>query len=283
MGRRRRRLAAARRAAGLGGGLTLELDLEAAAATVRGLLAEQGELALRRWPSAAPIEHKDRRDFATAVDLEIETNLKAGLRASFPSHALSGEETGDEGDSDYRWLIDPIDGTKYYAGGSSLFALSAGLLHRGEPILGVVHAAASRQSFYAWDGGGAFVDGRKLEGPAARRLDEAIVNVDTPNTHALSTEERSWFESRLLELTRRTYRVRALGQASLAACWLAGGAFDAYVDLTGYATPQDVAAARVIMKEAGCRVEHVDPGVGPPRLLAAPPEVWTELNRILLD
>ena len=260
----------------------MSLDLEGATRIVRRLLAEQGELAIRRWPSAIPVIHKNRRDFATAADLEIERNLKAELRRSFPGHALSGEETGEEGSSEYLWLIDPIDGTKYYAAQSSLFALSVGLLLRGEPILGVVHAAASRQSFYAWDGGGAFVDGRKLEGSSATDVAEVIANVDTPNTHDLSAPERQWFEQKLLELTRKVYRVRALGIGSLAACWLASGALDAYVDLTGYVKPQDVAAGRVIMKEAGCRVEYIEPSVGPPRLVAAPPAVWRELHRILL-
>ncbi len=263
--------------------MTNELDLEAITRTLRALVQEQGELALERWPSAEALVYKSRRDFATAVDLEIEGNLKAELRARFPGHGLSGEESADENrGSDHQWLIDPIDGTKYYAGRSSLFSVSVGLLHRGEPILGVVYAAASRQCFYAWRGGGAWLDGERLRGSAASDLAEMIANVDTPGSHDVPEAERQWFETRLLELTRRLYRVRALGQGSLAACWLASGAFDAYVDLTGYSKPQDLAAGRVIMKEAGARVEYVDPGVGPRRLLAAPAGVWEELQEILL-
>ncbi len=261
----------------------MKLDLEDAARTVRSLVREQGALALERWAGAEALVHKDRRDFATAVDLEIEEHLKANLRQRFPGHGLSGEESADENpSSDYQWLIDPIDGTKYYAGRSSLFAVSVGLLHRGEPVLGVVYSAASRQCFHAWQGGGAWLDGVRLHGSAATDLSEVIANVDTPNTHELSGAERDWFESRLLALTRRLYRVRALGQGSLSACWLASGAFDAYVDLTGYTKPQDLAAGRVIMKEAGARLEYLDPGVGPRRLLAAPPAVWQELRDLLM-
>ncbi len=262
----------------------MELDFNNAARTVRCLVSEQGELALERWPAAEALVHKDRRDFATTVDFEIEQNLKAALGARFPGYGLSGEETADENrESDYQWLIDPIDGTKYYAGRSSLFSVSVGLLYRGEPVLGVVYAAASQQCFYAWQGGGAYLDGQRLEGPAERKVAEVIANVEMPDIHALSPAEREWFEGKLLGLTRRLYRVRALGIGSLAACWLATGAFDAYVDLTGYIKPQDLAAGRVIMKEAGARVEYVDPGVGPRRLLAAPPEVWQQLRRILVD
>lgn len=261
----------------------MELDLAEIVRSVRDLAAEQGRLAVSRWSSAAPLVGKGPRDFATEVDLEIERNVKAALRSRFPGHGLAGEETGAENPrSEYQWLIDPIDGTKYYAGQSSLFSVSIGLLLGGEPILGVVYNAPSAQCFHAFEDGGAFLDGRRLTGSDAGELSGVIANVETPQSHALSEAEREWFEAKLLELTRGLYRLRALGQSSLAACWLASGALDAYVDLTGYAKPQDLAAGRVIMKEAGMVSEYLDPGVGPRRFLAAPPRVFTELRRLLL-
>ncbi len=251
------------------------MDLDEVTRDVRRLVAAQGELLLERWSAAAPMTRHGRRDFTTQVDVEVEENLKAELRRLYPGHGLSGEETADENrESDYQWLIDPIDGTKYYAGQSSLFSISVGLLLRGEPIVGVVHAAASRQCFYAYRGGGAFVDGERLEGSAVDDLSAVIADVDTARSSTLPPAERQWFEDRLLALTRGVYRVRALGQGSLAACWLASGALDAYVDLTGYIKPQDLAAGRVIIAEAGMRDGHLAPGVAPPRLLAAPSAVW---------
>jgi myo-inositol-1(or 4)-monophosphatase len=264
--------------------LSVPLSLENVLPSVRELAVEQGRLAVSRWSSAVPLEHKDRRDFTTAVDLEIEHNIKSRLRELFPDHGLSGEETADENpDSEYQWLIDPIDGTKYYAGQSSLFSVSIGLLLRGEPILGVVYNAPASQCFYAVRGGGAFLDGRQLHGSSAEDLSTTIATLDTSGTDDLTVEEQAWFERKLLELTRQLYRARALGQGSLSACWLASGAFDAYLDLTGKAKPQDLAAGRVLMKEAGCRVEYLDPGVGPPRLLAAPAKVFAQLERLLLE
>lgn len=262
----------------------MELHLADVVPMVRDLAAEQGRLAVSRWTSAAPRTHKDRRDFATAVDLEIEHNLKAALGARFPGHGLSGEETGDENrEAEYRWLIDPIDGTKYYAGQASLFSVSIALLCHQEPVLGVVYSAPSAQCFSGFEGGGAFLDGRPLHGSAVDDVSKALANLDTPGSHALSDREREWFERKLLALTRRLYRVRALGQGSLAACWLASGALDAYVDLTGYVKAHDLAAGRIIMKEAGVRVEYLDPGVGPRRLVAAPPKVFAQLQRLLLE
>lgn len=259
-------------------------DLASIVAVVRDLAAKQGRLAVSRWSAAAPAAQKDARDFATEVDLEIENNVKAELRARFPGHGLAGEETRDENRrSEHQWLIDPIDGTKYYAGRSSLFSVSIGLLRRGEPILGVVYNAPAAQSFYAFEDGGAYLDGQRLYGSSVERLSDVIANVETPKSDELSQPERDWFEKKLLMLERRLYRVRVLGQSSLAACWLAGGALDAYLDLTGYVQPYDVAAARVIMKESGATVGYLDPGVGPRRLLAAPPKVFAELRRLLLE
>lgn len=262
----------------------MELDIEDATNLARNLVRNQAAIVLDRWPSIGSISYKNRRDFVSEVDLEVERNLKRGLHEAFPDHGLSGEETGQENENaEYQWLIDPIDGTKYYAAGSSLFSISVGLLRRGEPVAGVVHLAASGQCFHAHENGGAFLDDRRLEGPPPRPLGEAIVNVDTPNSSELSTDERAWFESRLVALQRSVYRVRALGVGSLAACWLASGSFDAYVDLTGYHIPQDLAAGRVLMKEAGARVEFLETASGPPKLLAAPPGLWKEMNQILKD
>ncbi len=260
----------------------MNLDLADATHFVRSLVEAQGALVIDRWRSAVPAQAKDRRDFATSVDVEVEQHLKAALADRFPGHGLSGEETGaDQADAEYQWLIDPIDGTKYYAAQASLFSLSVGLLYRDRPVLGVVYDAAANRCFHAFDGGGAFVDDERLTGSAVVEMSRVIINVDTPQTHALSAAERAWFEGRLLELTRRVYRIRALGLGSLAACWLASGAFDAYVDLTGYTKPQDLAAGRVIMREAGARVEALEPSVGPPRLLAAPPALWEPLRDLL--
>ncbi len=260
----------------------MELDLEKLVQTIRDLAVDQGKLAVDRWPSAVPLALKNRRDFVTKVDLEIEHNIKDALRKAHPDHGLSGEETGDEGgQAEYQWLIDPIDGTKYYAGQASLFSVSIALLFRDEPVLGVVYNAAADQVFHAIAGGGAFLGDQRLRGSTVANLSQVIIALDTAASDQLSDKEREWFESKLVMLTRRLYRVRALGQGSLAACWLASGAMDAYLDLTGYIKPQDLAAGRIIMKEAGVRVEYMQPEVGPRRLLAAPPAVFSQLRELL--
>jgi myo-inositol-1(or 4)-monophosphatase len=261
----------------------MTLDLLETLSFVRDLAQEQGRQLLERWPAIGELSYKNNRDFTTQADIDIEVSIKAALTARFPDHSVSGEETGDDNrDAEYRWLIDPIDGTKYYAAQSTLFSVSVALLRRQEPILGVVYLPTSDQGFYAYSGGGAFLDGKRLTGPDTRELSAAIVNIDTPRSDALSEAERVWFEQRLLLLTRNTYRVRALGLGSLAACWLATGAFDAYLDLTGYVKPHDIAAGRIILEEAGLQLEYIEPIAGPPRLLAAPRSLWDALRELMM-
>ena len=164
----------------------MKLDLKATADFLTETVRVQGELALSRWESVGARTYKNRRDFATDVDLELEDNIKSRLRSLFPGHGLSGEESVDENpDSEYQWLIDPIDGTKYYADQSSLFAVSVGLLRQGRPILGAIYAPASKQCFHAYEGGGAYLDGLVLRGPRTRQLSECIINVDSPGTDLL--------------------------------------------------------------------------------------------------
>lgn len=257
--------------------------LQEAAEIARRLAIEQGRWVLHQWPAIGDCEYKDARDMRTRVDVAVEEALISELARRFPDHGFSGEETGlHNPEAEYRWLIDPIDGTKYFVGHASLFSISLALLERGDPVVGVVYNVPAGQCFHACRGGGAFLDDRRLGGPPERALDEAVINVDTPGSSRLSVAERAWFESRLIELTRKVYRLRALGQSSLAACWLAAGAFDAHLDLTGYASPEDVTAGMVILKEAGLMVDHLDVGCGPKRLLAAPPKLFLPLREILL-
>lgn len=261
----------------------LNSSLDELVASTAALATEQGGILLDRWRSIGPLSYKNRRDFATEMDVEVENNIKAALTARFPLHGFSGEETRPErSEARYQWLIDPIDGTKYYAAQVPIFSVSIALLLDAEPIMGVVHVPASAQTFAARKGGGAFLDGHRLRGSTVAGLPDVIVNVDTPNSDRLSTVERQWFENRPVRLTSHVYRVRAIGVGSLAACWLATGALDAYVDLTGYVKPPDIAAGRIIMQEAGLRLEYIDPGAGPRRLLSAPPHLWDELHQLLM-
>lgn len=246
------------------------------------LLREQGRKTLESWPTAECSVAKDARDFATHVDLEVESALIDAITRRCPEHGIQGEESpAIHPHAAHQWLIDPIDGTKYFAGRSSLFSISVALLTQGRPVLGLVHAPASGQMFVAVDGCGAWLDGQLLSSRRGRPLGEAIVNVDMPGSDALEPDQRAWMESRWLRLSRHAYRVRSLGAGALAACWQASGAFDAYVDLTGLGNAQDLAAGRVILAESGHRVGFAEGPGALPRLMAAPDQLYLDLAALL--
>ncbi|MBM3236784.1 inositol monophosphatase family protein [Candidatus Poribacteria bacterium] len=261
------------------------LELKTAMRFIRELLAEQSRYTIERWMSAATVvDYKDRRDMATSVDIKLEERIKSGLREEFPDHGLTGEETDAVNENaEYQWLIDPIDGTKWYVAQAHLFSISVALFRNQVPVLGAVQVPSSGQCFHAFHGSGAYLDEVPISGSSVRELRSAIVSVDAPKTDRLADDERAWFERKLIQLTRRAYRVRMLGAGALSGCWVSTGALDAFVDLTGYNKPQDVGAARIIMSEAGIKVEYITAPTGPKRLLAAPTALWEELRGLLDD
>lgn len=261
------------------------VDLKMAVSFIRKLLAEQGQYALERWTSAAAIvDYKNQRDMATSVDIEIEERIKSALREAFPGHGLVGEETDAENRSaEYQWLIDPTDGTKWYVAQAHLFSISVALFRENVPVLGVVQVPSSGQCFHAFQGSGAYLDEAPLSGSSITDLGAAIVGVEVPMTDQLVPDEHEWFERKLIQLTRRAYRIRMLGAGALAGCWMATGALDAFIDLTGYSKPQDLGAVRIIMSEAGIRVEFKRLQTGPDRLVSAPTALWSELQSLLDD
>jgi myo-inositol-1(or 4)-monophosphatase len=262
----------------------MDFKLEETLDIIKDLAKNQGQVLLDRWSSVGALSYKNSRDFTTQVDVDVENHIKETLADHFPNHGFSGEETPKHNpDSSYQWLIDPIDGTKYYAAKAGLFSVSIGLLFHGEPILGVVYSPTSRQCFSAGLGLGAYLDDQPIERTDVDSLSKVIINVDTPNIEQLSGDERLWVEEKLVTLTRETYRVRSFGVGALSACWLATGALNAYTDLTGYIKKQDIAAGRIIMKEAGIRVEYIKPPMGPKRLLASSPLLWDALRNLLMD
>ena len=95
----------------------------------------------------------------TIADREAETAIKRVLKRAFPDHAFYGEEQGREGDGDFLWLIDPIDGTRSFVRGYPMFSTQIALMHRGELVLGVSSAAEFGETAWARRGGGAFLNG----------------------------------------------------------------------------------------------------------------------------
>ena len=185
----------------------------------------------------------------TEADREAESSIKRVLRASFPHHAFHGEEEGREGESDFVWLIDPIDGTKAFVRGYPLFSTQIALMHAGEIVVGVSAAGAFGERSWATRGGGAFFASRGAAGSRMHVSDArdfgVNVAVSTGNLKSLAGSPR-W--NALAAIVKKSGRIRGYGDF-LHYHLLARGAIDLVVESD--LNILDIAPLVLIVREAG--------------------------------
>jgi len=185
----------------------------------------------------------------TEADREAEASIKRVLRASFPDHAFHGEEEGREGEGDFVWLIDPIDGTKAFVRGYPFFSTQIALMHAGEIVAGVSAAGAFGERAWATRGGGAFYASRGAEPKRMRVSDarefDANAAVSTGNLKSLAASPR-W--NALADIVRRCGRIRGYGDF-LHYHLVAQGAIDLVVESD--LNILDIAPLVLIVREAG--------------------------------
>lgn len=198
------------------------------------------------------IRFKGEIDLVTEVDLESERLVVDLIRQRYPRHRILAEEGSVGGDDpDYRWIIDPLDGTTNYAHGFPFFCVSIALEVRGCVALGVVYDPVRDELFEAQIGGGATLNGQAIHVSATQDLAHALLTTGFPYDRALFPSAFRQFEA----LSLRSLAVRRLGSAVLDLCYVACGRFDAYWEL--FANPWDVAAGSLIVAEAGGLVSTV--------------------------
>ena len=200
---------------------------------------------------------KGDRDFATAVDLRIESVIKASLAAATPGIAFQGEEGGgDIGPERGRWVLDPIDGTVNFARGSPLCAISLSLVLAGEPVLGIVDAPFLGERFVARHGHGAYLNRHRITIHEVPALREAMVGIADFKVGVGAAEENRVHLALVARLAHESLRVRMLGSAALDLAWLAAGRLNATVMLSNL--PWDVSAGLLLVREAGGAVYDYD-------------------------
>jgi len=239
---------------------------------------QAGEMALESWGEIEIVKQKDIRDIATKADVEIENFLKEKIMAKWPSHGFWGEE-GERinQSSPYQWLIDPIDGTKFYIGLAPFFQTYAALVFDGVPVLGLIYNPLSRQLFSAYQGSGTYLNGKIVTLKPPVSLKDSMINVDFGNITDKSQEEKKWRIDKLSKMVEKSYRVRMI--AGALNVYIVTGAIDAYIDFES--KPQDVAARIIIMQEAGYRIEWVDTPFNKKVLIVSQEPLSSELKEII--
>ena len=130
---------------------------------------------MMRSLSPGVLTPKGDRDMVSEVDLAIERRLREHLHGKTPEIGFLGEEDGPVGNGEFVWALDPVDGTVNFVRGVPLCAVSLALLHRGRPVLGVIHLPFLGTRYHASDGGGAFAGDRRVRVGLGRPIEEAIV------------------------------------------------------------------------------------------------------------
>jgi histidinol-phosphatase len=211
-----------------------------------------GQIARGYFPDGDPADFAARAEWkldrspVTAADRAAEAFLRNRIINAFPDDAFVGEEYGDKpGASGFRWVVDPIDGTRNFMRGLPLWGTLVGLEHRGEAVAGAAVLPSLGHTYRALRGDGAFRDGRRLRVSGAASLDEAVLVCSS-----LSGFFQAGREAEFLELARRTQRQRAFGNF-YGFVLVAEGSAEVMVEQGLHVW--DVAAVAPIIEEAGGR------------------------------
>lgn len=222
-------------------------------APMESIAREAGALLLDKFKQRIGFTYKGDADLVTAADKASEKLITDRIQKEFPGHDLFGEEgTRTNTGSDYRWYIDPLDGTTNFAHGFPVFCVSLGLERKGELIAGVVYDPTREELFAAEKGSGAFLNGERIEVSKVNNLAECLTGTGFPS-HKRHKNPNIFFYH---VITLRTHGVRRAGSAALDLANIASGRLDAFWEFN--LNPWDTAAGVVLVRETGGRVTHFD-------------------------
>ncbi|HVA63044.1 MAG TPA: inositol monophosphatase family protein [Terriglobales bacterium] len=201
------------------------------------------------------IEYKGEADLVTAADRASEALIVARLRAEFPDHAVVAEEGGASAGSgpaaEFRWYVDPLDGTTNYAHGLPFFAVSLGLEQNGRVVAGVVYNPVLDEMFTAVRGAGARLNGEPIAVSRQEDLGQALLATGFPSRKRHANPNIHFYQY----FSLRTHGMRRLGSAALDLCYTACGRFEGFWEFN--LQPWDTAAGGLIVTEAGGEVSDM--------------------------
>ncbi len=209
-----------------------------------------GKLQLEGLKRAKRIEFKGSINLVTDVDKACELAIVELLQGRFPDHDILAEEgSGRRKDSEYKWVIDPLDGTTNYAHGYRLWAVSIALEYKGEIVVAAVHEPNHDEMFLAEKGAGATLNGERIRVSETAELGHAMLTTGFAyNVREAKNNNLDNFENFLM----RARAIRRDGVAAIDLCYVADGRFDGFWELNLF--PWDVAAGFLMIQEAGGRV-----------------------------
>ena len=197
-------------------------------------------------------ELKGEHDLVTAADRASETLVVERLRTHFPSHSIVAEEGGGHaGSSDYRWYVDPLDGTTNFAHDFPVYNVTLALEHAGELIAGVIADPTRDELFSAERGGGAFLNGQRIQVSRVKRIEDSLAATGFPSRKRHQNINVHFF----YQLSMLSHGVRRPGAAALDLAYVACGRLDLFWEFNLH--PWDMAAGILLIQEAGGRCTNM--------------------------
>jgi len=193
------------------------------------------------------VEEKQKNDLVSEVDRAAEDAIIYTIQRAYPDHAIVAEESGESGESDYTWIIDPLDGTTNFLYGIPHFAVSIAVRHGDRIEQAVVLDPVRNEEFTASRGVSAQLNGKRLRVSKRTRLESAVIGTGIP--YRAVADDLDAYMKILGTLTRKCRGVRRGGAAALDLAYVAAGRFDAYFEIG--LKPWDIAAGALIIEEAG--------------------------------
>lgn len=215
------------------------------------------EAAGRMWPGAdLKLRSKtDPTDYVTAVDEAVERRLVSYLRQQYPEFGVLAEEgTSRDPEAEHVWLLDPLDGTRNFVKGHPGYCVSLALVRDGQPVIGIVYDIEADALYSSFLGGGARLNGRRLQVGAEADARHCVAGVGYP----VGIRRDGGQRERYLRLLSGTAALRQGGSVARELALVARGALDAFWQ--PLLSPWDIAAGMLLVTEAGGRVEPLSEG-----------------------
>jgi len=216
---------------------------------------EAGQILLERFGRKITVAKKGDINLVTEADLASEKLIIERIRSHYPKHAILAEESGASelnGESEWKWIIDPLDGTTNYAHGYPCFCVTIALEYEGEIIVGVTFDPTRDELFAAEKGNGATLNGRQIRVSKTESLSDALLVTGFP----YDARERENFARHFTGFTYKSRGIRRDGSAAIDMAYVACGRFDGFWEEGLHAW--DVAAGVLLIEEAGGRVSYYD-------------------------
>lgn len=213
-----------------------------------------GEILNKNRGRVKSVNYKGKINIVTEIDLLSERAILRIIKKNFPDHSILTEESREqETGSEYKWIIDPLDGTTNYAHDFPSYCVSIALEKKGKVILGVVYNPLLDELFTVELGKGAFLNNRRIYVSSTRNLSKSFLATGFPYD---IRESKITNLDHFANFAVRSLAIRRAGSAALDLCYLAMGRFDGFWELK--LSPWDTAAATLLVKEAGGKVTNFE-------------------------